>query len=224
MVDNAYIAGAMLAFLASVVGLRLVGRPAPPGGRASPVAESGPSAGPSGAESRASRASPGHRLGRTRALVEDRGQAAGGSDDPIFRMSMNSHAHAVEFVMWMRGHGFTGRYSTAEIVEFYGDWFVYDLRVHPLDVQTFLTALGRLHSSVRKKRDRVKCPRTGKVLRLASGTPVRAYYYTIKDVDEVKVPRGAGSPSRAAARPARARASGPNDILAGYETGVRDAA
>lgn len=179
-----------------------------------------------GRESRPDRPSPGS--GATRVPVT--GMVATGSYDPVYRMTMNNHTHLVEFIAWMRDHGFAGRYSAAQIGDYY-DWFTRDIRAFPIPVATLLTALNK-HPGVKKKRDRIKCPRTGKVLKLASGTPQRTTYYTISEVPAVHVSSGVlalpGKKRQGKPAPQLQRRTGrvqggaavandPDEILIGYE-------
>lgn len=136
-------------------------------------------------------------------------------DDPPFRMQMNAHAHAVEFLRWMRDHGFAGRYSAADLAAYY-DWFVVDFRVFPLPHVKLLEAVNKM-PTVKKSRDRIKDPQTGKVVKLASGSPMRTMFYTIAE-EAVHVPAGVSalggkrSPQRKAAPIAS-----DDDIFAGLE-------
>lgn len=154
-------------------------------------------------------------MGRVPAAGQSMAEAA----DPIFRCYLSNHAHAVEFVEWMRGWGemTIGKpFSSAQIMEYY-EWWTHDARVFPIDENLFLTALGKLQVSVKKKRARAKSQETGKAIRLdtASRSPVRPYYYTILDADVVHVPTGA---ARSPSLRNRARQAGPRDgIVAGHE-------
>lgn len=148
-----------------------------------------------------------------------------------FRQQWGTHAHLVEFVGWMRYWGYVSRYSAAEIFEYYL-WFSSDVNVEPIGEATFLAALAK-YPGIKKKRDRIKCPKTGKVLKLASGTPQRTRYYTIGEAPAARVPAGvraapekrraAGEsqgrvPTRAGRAQARAvAANDPDSILLGYE-------
>lgn len=185
MLDNvdaiAVIAG--LACIVSAVGLRLVDRRHDKRTRPSPVPRPG--------------LDPGRVPGQARSGPRDDSRAGA----PVSIMQLGTHATAVEFVGWMRAMGFAGcRRSAAEIVDFYR-WFCSDLHIAPLGEGEFLAALGN-HRQVRKKRDRIKCPKTGKVLKLASGTPARTRYYTVLDADTVRLPTGvAPAAPRAESRP-----------------------
>jgi len=177
----AVIAG--LACIVSAVGLRLVDRGNRGPSAASPVPAPG--------------SNPRRVPGPPRSAPRDDSPA----ETPVSIMQLGTHATAVEFVNWMRAMGVAGcRRSAAEIIDFYG-WFCADMRVAPLGEGEFLAALSN-HRQVRKKRDRIKCPKTGKVLKLASGTPARTRYYTILDADEVRLPTGVSpAATRAESRP-----------------------
>ncbi|MFN3625822.1 MAG: hypothetical protein ACK4TP_17395 [Hyphomicrobium sp.] len=151
--------------------------------------------------------SPRPTIGAT--AVPDRGPA---NDDPPYRMQMNAHAHAVEFVRWMRDHGFAGRYSAAEICAWYFDWFTRDVRAFPLPANKFLEALNK-HPGVGKKRDRIKDAK-GKVLKLQSDSPMRTMFYTIGEEPAVHAPSGV---SALAATKKRNNTAKSDDIVAGFE-------
>lgn len=218
MLDHVVTASALFAFLASVAGMRLARRV--PGHRSqshTPGPSEAQASGPP--ESRPAQPSP----SRGRSGVPDAGQSGAEDADPVFRCYLNNHAHAVEFVEWMRGWGspaIGNPYSSREIMEYYA-WWTRDARVFPIDENLFLTALGKLQISVRKKRSRVKSPSTGKALRLSSGSPVRPYYYTILAADEVHVPTGAARSS--AQRSRRAGAVDRDAIVAGHQINRRAA-
>lgn len=147
------------------------------------------------------------------------------TDDPPFRMQMNAHAHATEFVMWMRDMGFAGRYTAAQIVDFYSGWFVRDVRVFPIPPTKFLEALNK-HPGVGKKRDRLK-DEHGNVPKLPSGSPMRTMFYTIAEEPAVHVPAGVraiASPAHDSAARSRPRAekylpvaTGKDEIVIGHE-------
>ena len=144
---------------------------------------------------------PGANPGRVPGPARPAPRGASRDETPVSIIQLGTHATAVEFVNWMRAMGVAGcRRSAAEIIDFYG-WFCADMRVAPLGEGEFLAALSN-HRQVRKKRDRIKCPKTGKVLKLASGTPARTRYYTILDADEVRLPAGVSpAATRAESRP-----------------------
>ena len=134
-------------------------------------------------------------------MVADRGRPnRSANDEPPFRMQMNAHAHAVEFVRWMRDMGLVGRYAAAEIANYY-DWFTRDQRVFPISAMKFLEALNK-HPGVGKKRDRLKDAQ-GRVPKLPSGSPMRTMFYTIAE-DAVHAPAGVSvldtTPRKTAAR------------------------
>ncbi len=148
------------------------------------------------------------------AAAQDSGRSASEAADPVFRCYLSNHAHVVEFVAWMRAMGFAGRPSpTSEVIGFYG-WWTHEARVFPIDEQTFLTALGKASSMVDKKRARAKSAETGKVIHRDSGSPVRPYYYTVKEADTVHVPTGAAVPARPRARK---KSAGRDPIVIGHE-------
>lgn len=186
MLDNvdaiAVIAG--LACIVSAVGLRLVDRRQHARTRPSPAPRPG--------------SNPGGVPGTARSGPRDTSRA----ETPVSIVHLGTHATAVEFVGWMRAMGFSGcRRSAAEMADFYR-WFCADMHVAPLGEGEFLAALSNLYGQVRKKRDSIKCPTTGKVLRLASGAPQRTRYYTILHADEVRLPTGvAPAVTRAESRP-----------------------
>ena len=133
-------------------------------------------------------------------------------------MQMNAHAHAIEFVRWMRDMGLAGRYSAADVGKYY-DWFTRDQRVFPIPSVKFLEALNK-HPGVGKKRDRIK-DENGNVPKLASGSPMRTMFYTIADEPAAHVPAGVRAlperPRKPRATPATA------DVVAGFETTRRAA-
>jgi len=126
---------------------------------------------------------PSPRPGDAAATVAEHGHA---NDDPPFRMQMNAHSHAVEFVRWMRDMGLSGRYPAAAITGYY-DWFTHEERVFPIPAAKFLEALNK-HPGVGKKRDRLKDAQ-GRVPKLPSGSPMRTMFYTIAD-EAVHAPAG----------------------------------
>lgn len=154
-------------------------RPRPGAELASPMVNRLPSGEPAGARDTGAR-------GMARARNRD--------DDPPFRMQMNAHAHATEFVDWMRAMGFSGRYAAADVVDYYG-WFTRDVRVFPIPEMKFLEALNK-HPGVGKKRDRLKDAQ-GRVPKLPSGSPMRTMFYTIVEEQAAKLPSGvrAGLPA-----------------------------
>lgn len=213
--ENIALIFALGLFAASVIGMRLVHR-----------------------ESRESRApspaSPGVAIHRVPGAVGPSPRAG----EQVYRQQWGTHAHLVEFVGWMRYWGYVSRYSAAEIFEYYL-WFASDVSVEPIGKAVLLAGLAD-YPGIKKKRDRIKCPRTGKVLKLASGTPQRTRYYTIGEAPAKqgsamagRVPSGVrAAPEKhraqgesqgrvpARAGPARARvtvANDPNSILLGYE-------
>lgn len=132
------------------------------------------------------------------------------NDDPPFRMQMNAHSHAVEFVRWMRDMGLAGRYSAADITSYY-EWFTRDQRVFPIPSMKFLEALNK-HPGVGKKRDRLKDAQ-GRVPKLPSGSPMRTMFYTIAD-DAVHAPAGV---SALDVTPRKASSRDRADIVIGRE-------
>jgi hypothetical protein len=152
------------------------------------------------------------RSGIGAATVADRGPA---NDDPPYRMQMNAHAHAVEFVRWMRDHGFAGRYSAAEVGNWY-DWFTRDTRTFPIPSNKFLGALND-HPGVGKERARLK-DENGRVIKLPSGTPARTMFYTIGEEVGVHVPAGV---SALAAKKRQQPVGRGADIVIGEEVAPR---
>jgi hypothetical protein len=132
---------------------------------------------------------------------------------------MNGHAHAVEFVRWMRDHGFVGRYAAAEILDYYA-WFAIDFRAFPLPQSLLLAALNG-HGGVRKKRDRIKDPKTGRVLKLASGSPERTTYYTIGEAPAEHLPAGVAATPPGRRVPSKAKPAGGDDLFVGEEFTTR---
>ena len=120
--------------------------------------------------------------------------------------------------MWMRDMGFAGRYTAAQVVDFYSSWFVRDVRVFPLPPTKFLEALNK-HPGVGKKRDRLK-DEHGNVPKLPSGSPMRTMFYTISDEANVHVPAGVralSSPARDSAARSRRRAENYAPVAAHVE-------
>ncbi len=204
MLDAAQIAGLIAGglFAVCVVALRLVPRPesrvvAPsPGARVQ-------------AATVADHPSPRPTIGATAA--PDHGRATRpANDDPPFRMQMNAHAHAVEFVRWMRDMGLAGRYSAADVGNYYS-WFTRDQRVFPIPTTKFLEALNK-HPGVGKKRDRLK-DENGNVPKLPSGSPMRTMFYTIAE-EAVHAPAGV---SALAAKKRRVPQASDASIVIGHE-------
>lgn len=110
------------------------------------------------------------------------------------RIQMGNREQVIEFLRWMIGEGYCGRYPSEEWIRFYRDWAC-SRSIATMSDPQFLTLLGTIDPAlVKRSRDRIK-DRNGRVLRTSAGTPLRVTQYTLSE------PR----PPEAVAQPPRTR-------------------
>lgn len=93
---------------------------------------------------------------------------------------MSDKTQVRELVGWMLHWEYTGTFSHAETLKFYRAW-AREARVVTIPDAALLTLLAA-HPAVKRRRDRIKDPVTGRVRKLPSGTPERETTYTFARV------------------------------------------
>lgn len=115
---------------------------------------------------------------------------------------MGAATQLSEWLGWMRAHEFFGTFQTRETLEYYR-WWAAEERVLALPDTVILSLLGK-HPAVKRRRDRVKDPATGRVQKNAHGTPDRVTVYIFAATAPIVLPAGvtlaAGSRQPAAAK------------------------
>lgn len=116
-------------------------------------------------------------------------------------IAMSARQQVAELIQWMIHWEYVGTFPFAEMLRFYAAW-AREKRVITMPDAEILTLLGQ-HPCVVRRRDRVKCPVTGKVRKNAAGTPERITTYTVA-TRAVVVPGGVatGAPAPAMRRAA----------------------
>ena len=116
-------------------------------------------------------------------------------------IAMSARQQVAELIQWMVHWEYVGTFPFSEVLKFYAAW-AREKRVITMPDAEILTLLAQ-HPCVVRRRDRVKCPVTGKVRKNAAGTPERITTYTVA-TRAVVVPGGvsAGAPVPAMRRAA----------------------
>jgi hypothetical protein len=91
-----------------------------------------------------------------------------------------------EFVAFMIREGYLGRRTDLEWIEAYLRW-AKGRSIAVAAPNVFLTLLGK-HEAISKCRSRLKCPRTGRVIKNHNGTPMRGSFYELHDL-EIEAPK-----------------------------------
>lgn len=115
-----------------------------------------------------------------------------------FRQFIGAKFQVDEFVASLIREGYCDCWRDRAIVQAYLAW-TRDRSIEPVPKTIVLNLLAE-HPNVERSRKRLKHPKTGRVLKLPSGTPERGTFYTVHERAYATVPIGVGLPKKKGVR------------------------